>query len=52
MTEDKPPQQKYGRPCLACKQRIVPLSKRLPVKDEARRVIGWRHWGCSLPKST
>ena len=50
MTEEKPPSPKSGRPCLACNQRIVVFSKRLPVRDANKQVVGWRHWGCSLPK--
>jgi len=51
MSEDKPPPQKFGVPCLCCRQRITPFSKRLPVKNAEKKLVGFRHAGCSLAKT-
>jgi|HubBroStandDraft_6_1064221.scaffolds.fasta_scaffold241653_3 hypothetical protein len=37
---------KFGVQCLACHQRIKPLSKRYPVKTDAG--IAFRHVGCTV----
>jgi hypothetical protein len=52
MSEVKPPPQKFGHPCLACRQWITPLSVRIPVKNAAKKLVGFRHAGCSLAKTT
>jgi hypothetical protein len=48
---EQPPPQKYGYPCLACNQRIPTFSKRIPIKGPDKRLLGFRHAGCSLAKT-
>jgi hypothetical protein len=66
MSEVKPPPQKFGHQCLGCHQRIKPLTVRIPVKvrpkvpqgdgksysHESLKLVGFRHAGCSLAKTT
>ena len=66
MREVKPPPQKFGVQCLACRQRIKPLHVRIPVKVRPKvpqgdgktyslgslKLVGFRHAGCSLAKTS